>query len=97
MIVTIADVLALVKQGKMNVLHHIELLDEVVGLEDEANACSTNAGKFLVGHAGHVVSTEEISSRGRPVEAAQNVQEGGLAGTGRPHDGRVTALLDLEV
>ena len=34
MIIRFADVLALVKERKMNVLHHVELLDEIVGLED---------------------------------------------------------------
>ena len=32
-----------------------------------------------------------------PNASPEDVEEGGLAGTGRPHDGRVTAFLDLEV
>ena len=91
------EVAALVEQGDVDVLDDGELLDEVVALEDEAQRAPTEGGERVVIHRRHVHAAEEILPGAGPVEAAEDVEKGGLAGTGRAHDGDVFAGHDGEV
>ena len=43
---------------------------------------------------GDVLVAEEVLAAGRPVEAAEQVEQGGLAGAGRAHEGDEVAFLD---
>ena len=53
-------------------------------------------GQLVVVHLGDVVAAEEIAAGGRPVEAAQQVEQRALAGARRAHDRDVVALGHVE-
>ena len=62
---------ALVVEGELDIFGDGELLDEVVGLEDEAQACAANLGEVVVVHLGDVVGAEEVLALGGAVEASE--------------------------
>ena len=87
---------ALIEEWDLNVFEDGELWDEVEGLEDEAEFFATDFGEFFVGHVCDVDVVEEVLAGGWPIEAAEDVHEGRLAGTGWAHDGEILALGDVD-
>ena len=65
-------------------------------LEDEADLLAPHARQFVVGQAGHVAAVEVVAAAVGAVEQADDVEQRGLAGAGRPHDGEVFAGRDVE-
>ncbi len=85
-----------IHQRHFDVLQHRELLNQVVRLKDEADPRRTDLAKLVVVHLRDVVIAQEVVARGRPVEAAEQVQQRALAGAGGTHDRHVVAGGDLE-
>ena len=94
--VAVGEVAALIKERDVDVLDDGELVDEVVGLEDEAERAAAKGGELVVIHRGDVLPAEEIFAGGRAVEAAEDVEEGGFSRAGRAHDGDVGTGFDDE-
>ena len=69
---------------------------QVEGLEHEPDRCGCAAGEPVVVEPLDVRAIEPIGARGRPVEAAEDVHQRGLAGPRRPDDRDELALVDLE-
>ena len=92
-----AQILALVKQGHLDVLEDGELRDEVVGLEDETDPASTHLRQLVIGHPGNIFIAQEIGAGSRSVQATEQVQHGRLAGSRRTHDGQVRTAGDLQI
>ena len=90
------ELFALIKKRHVNILHHVELRDEVVRLENESNLLAAHLGEGAVAHEGDILLAEKIPAGSGLVEAAEDVEHGGLARTGRTHDGHVAALLDID-
>ena len=67
---------ALVVERHFNVLHDRELLDQVVGLEYEAQSGAADGGQGVVVELGHVVAAQVVTARGGPVQTAEQVQHG---------------------
>ena len=86
----------LVEQRHFDVLQHRELLDQVVRLKDEADPRRPNVAELVVVHPGDVVVAQEEVARGRPVEAAEQVEQRALARAGGTHDRDVVAGGDFE-
>ncbi len=74
------------------------------GLEDEPHPAPAQRVGLAVGERRHVPPVEPDPARGRPVQGAEQVQQGGLAGTraalehrqGPARDGEVDAAEDLD-
>jgi hypothetical protein len=88
---------ALVIERRLDVFLHRELRDQVVGLEDEADARGSDGGELVVVERGDIILTEEETPACRLIEAAEQIEQSTLAGAGRSHDGDVVALRDVEV
>src|SRR5262249_14208548 len=77
------------RQG--DVLLGREHVDEVEGLEDEADAPPPQQRQGVVGQRRQVGAVQADAAGGGQVEAADEVQQGALTGAGRPHDGEELA------
>ena len=70
---------------------------QVVGLEDEADVARAPAGEIGVAQPVDRQALDLDAARGRPVEAADQVEERALARSGRPHQRDVVTAGDVEV
>src|SRR5262249_28455615 len=59
---------------------------QVEGLEDEADGVVAQPGQLGGAQLGHVPAGDPQGPAGRPVQPAEQVHEGGLAGAGRAED-----------
>ena len=87
----------LIEQGHADVLHDVELADQVEGLEDEPDLPSSDRAELLVGEGGHVDPLEGVGPAGGSVEAAEQIHQGGFSGPGCAHDGEILPLRDVEI
>src|SRR6185436_15679409 len=69
---------------------------EVVGLEDEADAVAAQLRELALAQALERDAVDGGAAGGRLVEPGHNVHEGRLAGARRAHDGDVVALVEGE-
>lgn len=82
--------------GDGDVFSDGELLDEVVGLKDEAEVAIAGSGEVVVVEGGDVLAAEEVVARSGLIQAAEDVEEGGLAAAGGAHDADIFASIDVE-
>ena len=75
------------QQRQRHVLAGRELRDQLAVLEDETELAQAQVGALRIGHFGEVLAREQHPTVVRDQHPRQAVQEGGLAGTGGPHDG----------
>ena len=68
------------------VLDGAQIGHQVVALEYEAERIAPQRRQSIAVQTGHVHAADAIGSGGRPVEAADDVHEGGLARAGGAHD-----------
>ena len=87
---------ALVGQGKLDVLEHGVLGDQVVRLEDEAEVAAADLGELIIVEPRDVVLTQQVLAAGRAIETAQQVEHGALARPRSTHDGDVLAGIDVD-
>src|SRR6185312_13238146 len=86
-----------IEQRQRHVLQRAGAGHEVEALEDEADASAADRGERVVGKAPDGGALEAVVARGRPVETAEDVQQGRLAGPGSAHDGDELAGRDTKV
>ena len=86
-----------VQQGQLHVLQHVELGNQVVLLEDEAQHLVADLRLLVVVHGGHVHAPQPVGAGGGYVQTADDVHGGGLARPGGAHDGHELPLVDGEV
>ena len=85
-----------VEEAGRDVVEHGHALDEVELLEDEAETGGAKAGELTIVHAAGVDTVDAHAPRAGPVEGARDVQQGGLAGSGRSHHGEQLTRLDAQ-
>ena len=85
-----------VDQRQLDVLERRRAGEQVERLEDEADLPVPDLGALVAVEPGDVDPVEKVAARRGPVEAADDVHEGALAGPGRPHDGDELARVDRE-
>ena len=73
-----------------------EIRDEMKLLEDEADFFGAVANHLVFGEFGEVGAIDDDAAGGERVEAAENVDERGLAGAGRAHQRDPFAGLDAK-
>ena len=86
-----------VDERQLHVVEHAQVVDQVEGLEDEADLLVAQAGEVLVlvGHDGRAVELDRALAR--RVEEAEHVQQRALARPRGPHDRDEARRLHLEV
>src|ERR1700730_6201393 len=84
-------------QRRLDVLLPAQRGDQVEGLEDEPDGGGPDLGDLALPQVGQVLAVEVHDARGRPVQAAQDLQQRGLAVSGRALDGQPFAVLDDQV
>src|SRR5258708_7508404 len=57
---------------------------------------AADLGEVVVFHLGDVLLAEEVLAGGRPIQAAEQVEQGGLAGAGGTHEGNKVARGKVE-
>ena len=87
-------VVAAEHQRQLDVLLGGERRDQVVGLEDEADALAAQLGELLVVELRQVGVADVHGARRERVESGEAVHQGALARARRPHDRRVLALFE---
>jgi hypothetical protein len=90
----LGQVNALVEQGNLDVLDNRVLRQQVVRLKDEAQIAAADLGQLVVVHLRNVLVAEEVLPAGRPIQTAKQIEQRGLAGARRSHEGDEFALLD---
>ena len=83
-----ADLLASQTEG--DVLEHVEVWEQCVGLEDRVDVATVRR------EVGHVAPTEVDRPEGRILEAADHAERGRLPATRRPQEAEELALRDVE-
>ncbi len=91
-----SDVHAGVDQRQFDVAQGVGAGQQVEGLKDETDFAIADFGQLVVIQFADVGAVQFVSARSAGVQAAEQVHQGGFAGTGRPHDGHVFAALDLQ-
>ena len=86
----------LVIEGDFDILEDGQLLDKIVGLENEPEPSAAHGGKGVVLHLRDVLAPKQVTARGRPIETAEQIEHGGFATTGRSHDADVVAGFNID-
>jgi hypothetical protein len=69
----------------------------VEGLKNEADVVTPEVGKLALGQPVNPPALDPYFSGARPVETAEEMQQGGLTAATGPHDRQCLALGDHEV
>ena len=85
------------QQRQLDVLACGQYRQQVVELEDKADVRRAPVRQLPVRHAGEFDTADFDAAGRRFVETAQQVQQRGLAGTRRPHQGKKLAIGNVEV
>ena len=83
---------AIHQHRQRHILHHVQHRDEVIKLIDQAHLPPAENGQMVLVLGIYVLAVHIHLAGGGPVHAAQNVQQRGLAGPGRPDDGQKLPL-----
>src|SRR5262249_27303048 len=81
----------------VDVLCRREHRHQIIELEDEADVGGAPARKLALGKAVDARARDRDLAGVRPVDAAEQVEQRGLARAGRPHHGDEVALRDRQV
>src|SRR6266852_2437218 len=85
------------KHRQLHVALRRQARHKLVRLEDETEAFLPQQRQLVVREAGHLAAVDAVRARGRPVEAADDVQERRLARARGPHDREVVPVGDRQV
>src|SRR5262245_55061034 len=88
---------AVVEQRQLDIFERAGACQEVKTLEDEAELLVTQIRERVAIQAVNVYASEEIVAARRGIQAANEVHERGLAGSGSSHHREHLAALDLQV
>ena len=70
---------------------------EIEGLEHEPDLDVADGGEFAVGQRLHRLAVETVDAARGFVQQAEDIEQGGFAGTGRAHDADEFAAADFEI
>src|SRR4051812_41864899 len=75
-----------IRQRKFEIFKHRLIVQQVITLKDKTNVAVSQLRAFLPIQLVNGSLIEVVLARPRLVVHSKNVQKGGLAGSGRPHD-----------
>ena len=84
-------------QRRLDVLLRRQRRDQVERLEDEPDRAGPHLGHRALAEPGQLAPVQLKRAGGRPVEAAEQLEQRGLPVPGRPLDGQPLAVGDLQV
>src|SRR5690606_27642591 len=90
-------VLAGVDGGNLHVADGVQVAQQVVALEDEAEVFAAQGGQVVRVEPARLAAADAVGAGTWPVEAAEDVHQGRLARAGGADDGDHLALLDAQV
>ncbi len=85
------------QQRQFDILLRVEHRHQVVELEHEADMVAAPGRQLAAAEAVDALALDLDLAAGGAVETADEVEQGGLAGTGGTHEGNEVAALDLQV
>ncbi len=86
-----------VHQREGDVLDQSEMGNEMEGLEDEPDPKAPSLRTFLLFEVGHLLAGQDVSSRRRPIEKAEDLQQGGFARARGAGQCQPFPVVDLEI
>jgi hypothetical protein len=89
-------ILRAIEQRQLDVVECSRTAEQVESLEDEPDLLVANGSQVVLRELGDVSAVELVDAAARPIQAADDVHERGLAGAGGPGDGDELAGLDRE-
>src|SRR2546423_3209683 len=89
-------VFAGVDQGHLDVVDGARPRNQVEGLEHEPDLSIADPGQLVVSQRRDVIAVQDVATRGRLVEAADQVHQRALARTRGAHDGDELTLRDMK-
>ena len=85
-----------IDKGQFYVFIDRQFVNQVEVLEYKADIPLTERSQLALAHLIDLLSVEEVFARSRRIKRSQNIQQGGLAATRRPHDSHKLAFLYLQ-
>src|SRR5690606_35156985 len=82
--------------GNLHVLHGVGTGNQVVALEHEAERLAAQAGQLVAVQLADLAAGEQVLAAAGPVQAAEDVHQGALAGAGAADDGDEFTPVDFE-
>ena len=83
--------------GQRNILGRRQPRHQMKALEDETDALAAHPRLLLGAQCGDIPSFQPVSTRIRAIEQSQQIEQGRLAGAGRPHHGHILATADTDI
>ena len=83
--------------GQLHVLQCGQVLHKVVELEHKAHVVPAVGGELSGGKVAHVLAVQPDIALVAAVHASKDIQQGGLACAGRPHDDAELPLIHIEI
>src|SRR5690349_4318268 len=81
-------------QRQLDILQRGMGREQVEALEDETQLAVPNPRPLRLRQPSDLLTTQQVLSTAGGIEAAEDVHEGGLAGTRRPHHGDIVASIN---
>src|SRR5882724_11813977 len=85
-----------IEQGQFNIIQYFQVVDEVITLEYEAKFFIPELRQLLVRQTPRTLFVDLYIPIRRSVQQPDDIEQGALAASGRPHDGKEFAFCDLE-
>ncbi len=91
------DIFAIQQKGQGDIFCRAEGGEQVEELENKTHLPSSHEGDLVVGQVGHALAAQDDFAVRGTVQPTEQMEQGGFAGAGRPHDGDKFALSDFKV
>ena len=88
---------AAVQQGQRHIIQRRQLGQQMEGLEHEADLLVPDLRQLLAGAFGDLPLPQQIASGGGHIQTADQVHQGGLSASGRPHNGQIIPLGHVQI
>ncbi len=94
---TIPPIHAGINQGEFQVLINRGVFQQIAALEDKTDPLAAEFRLGVTVQAQYIFAPQDIGAPGGTDEDPQDEEQGGLAGTGRPHNRHDFAGIDLQI
>ena len=85
-----------IQERQLDVLHHIQLINEVEALEHKTYHASSYQGALTLLQRAHILAVEQIAAACGIIQQTYYIKQGRLAATRRSHNGNKLAFLHLQ-
>ncbi len=81
---------------QFHVFQRTQYRHQIVGLEDKPHFHEPEMRQLVLAHAGNIGTIQQYFAGAGRIKAADNIEQGGFAGTGWPYQGGKLALFHFE-